>query len=153
MTYYDDKLQQGLEYQDFITKYFGLYSYSSKLWQNEVGENTIGMEIKFDNKFMNTGNIYIETHEKTNADNKEYIESGCLRKNSWLYLIGNYDVAFIFATKQLKAIYLKRSPNIVTTPTSKGFLLNTEESNNYSIHKIDFSEIENYTRLLGFKYK
>lgn len=142
MTYYDEKLQQGLEYQDFITKYFSLCCYSSKKWQNEAGENTLGMEIKFDDKLVDTGNVYIETHEKTNAENKDYVESGCLRKNSWLYLIGNYKLAFIFSTKQLKAIYLKRSPKTVTTLTSKGYLLNLEEANNYSISKVYFRDAD-----------
>lgn len=134
--YYAEKLQEGLEYQDFVTKYFSLCCYSSKKWQNEQGENTLGMEIKYDKVLERTGNVYIETHEKTNKDNEDFVESGCLRTNSWLYLIGNYTFAYVFSTKQLKNMFEKHVFAEKEIGTSKGFLLSSNEAHKYCIHEI-----------------
>jgi hypothetical protein len=136
--YYKEKLQEGLEYQDFVTKYFSLCCYSSKKWQNEQGENTLNMEIKYDKVLDKTGNVYIETHEKTNADNAKFVESGCLRTNSWLYLIGNYTFAYVFSTKQLKNMYEKHVFTEKEIGTSKGFLINSEDAHKYSINEVLF---------------
>ena len=109
--YYNEKLQQGLEYQDFIFEQLKkmndmplfLGAYSSKKYQYEKGESLSGLEIKFDDKLSVTGNLFIETFEKTDAANKNYVRSGIMRcGNSWLYLIGNYKEAFIFSVSQLR---------------------------------------------------
>ena len=53
-----------------------LKCYSSKKYQNAKGESSAGMEIKFDDKRKNTGNLYIEYAEKSNPSNKSCIPSG-----------------------------------------------------------------------------
>ena len=93
--YYVKKLEEGLEFQDVATT--ALYqrgivvvAYSSRRWQNERGENMLGAEIKRDGKFRQTGNLYIETAEKSHPDNPAYVPSGIMRSdNSWLYVIGD----------------------------------------------------------------
>jgi hypothetical protein len=109
--YYKEKLEQGLAYQDFVVEQLykhglPLIAYSSKKYQNEIGENKAGFEIKFDNNILKYGNIYFETAEKSNSNNLQFIPSGIFRNdNTWLYVIGDYDNIYILSKKQLKKIY------------------------------------------------
>lgn len=141
--YYSEKLQQGLEFQDFITdlliKEIGisLSSYSSKKFQNAVGENKQGFEIKFDNRMIETGNIYIEVKEKAHPDNANYVDSGIFRNdNTWLYLIGNYTTVYIFGKSLLKLMYKSGKYKEVQISTSIGFLLPVEVADKYCLRKI-----------------
>jgi hypothetical protein len=141
--YYNEKLQEGLEYQDFITDLLinelgiSLSSYSSKKFQNSIGENRQGFEIKFDNRMIDTGNIYIEVKEKSNPDNANYVDSGIFRNdNTWLYLIGNYDSVYIFGKKHLILMYEKNTYKQVTTSTSIGFLLPVTDAEKYCLKKL-----------------
>lgn len=133
--YYKGKLEAGLEYQDFIAEQLRKGSpciivgpYSSKKYQNEFGESMSGIEIKYDMMMKKTGNLYFEVAEKSNADLPEYTASGIMRDdNTWLYLIGDYERAFLFSKKQLQRIYLQDKYHAVRgiqkrqTPTSIGF--------------------------------
>lgn len=132
---YKQNFERGLEYQDFVAdrllKGYGIAvnAYSSRKYQQEYGESASGIEIKFDAKSINSENLYIETAEKTNVSNAEYVSSGIFREdNSWLYLIGNYKEAYLFSKEQLKRIYHsknlweKRGIREVETGTSQGFL-------------------------------
>jgi len=147
--YYKEKLKQGTEFQDFVIdiliKELGLVLsvYTSKKYQWKHGENRQGIEIKFDNLYENTGNIYIETAEKTNKDNPKYIKSGIYRDdNTWLYLIGNYKIIYIFSKKMLKGLYSSNSYlRKIETPTSQGFLLEKTKVEKYCA-KIIYPEEE-----------
>lgn len=133
--YYDEKLKDGLEYQDFIADQLRkadpciiIGAYSSRKYQLEHGESMSGIEIKYDMKMKSTGNLYIETAEKSNALISDYTPSGIMRDdNTWLYLIGDYEEAFLFSKKQLKMIYAdeknyhKRGIVKRQTDTSIGF--------------------------------
>ena len=72
--YYRDSLEKGLEYQDYVCKLLlselaiPLSVMSSRKYQLSVGENLQGIEIKFDDKLKQTGNIYIEISEKSHPD-------------------------------------------------------------------------------------
>lgn len=104
---YAENMKKGLEYQDFIVHRLmreGLFIgiYTSRKYQFEYGESASGIEIKFDGKLQETGNLYFETAEKANASNLEYVSSGIMRQdNTWAYLIGDYHEAFLFSKKQL----------------------------------------------------
>ena len=152
--YYKEKLEAGLEYQDFVVdklrKYdpaFIVNAYSSKKWQQEKGESSSGLEIKHDMLMKKTGNIYIEVAEKSNPDNVDYVPSGIYRDdNTIFYLIGDYEQAFLFSKYQLQRLYecesSHKSRNIkkVQTPTSKGFLYPIEDAlRGYCIYKYNFS--------------
>ena len=142
---YKEMLEKGLQFQDFVTdiliKEIGisLSSYSSVKYQNLKGENKQGFEIKFDDKYCTTGNLYIEISEKTNANNKNYIDSGIFRKdNTWLYIIGNYNELFIFSKKHLILMYESKKNKEVETPTSRGMLIKKEDAEKYCIRKLTY---------------
>ena len=131
---YKEKLDKGLQYQDFV--YEQLYNigistvvYSSKIYQFKIGENKAGIEIKFDDRMKDTGNIYFEVAEKSNANNKDFVPSGIFRSdNTWLYVIGDYSIIYVFPKKLLQHIYnrqhyIKAGGRLVEIKTSKGFVL------------------------------
>lgn len=140
--YYKEKMEAGLEYQDFIadqlrkaTPCMILGAYSSRRYQYEKGESASGIEIKHDMLMKQTGNLYIEVAEKSNEDIPDYTPSGIMRNdNTWLYLIGDYEQAFLFSKEQLKMVYADRKRwNLrgikpVQTPTSIGFLYPIESA-------------------------
>lgn len=133
--YYKEKLEAGLEYQDFIADQLRkaepciiVCAYGSRRWQNEHGESASGIEIKLDLNIQKTGNLYIEVAEKSSAELRDYTPSGILRRdNTWLYLIGDYEQAFLFSKTQLQMVYADekrwgvRGIRRRQTPTSIGF--------------------------------
>jgi hypothetical protein len=141
--YYENKLEEGLQFQDKVTK--ELYQrgivvigYASQKYQNKCGENMLGAEIKRDGLFRDTGNLYIETAEKSNPNNAEYVPSGIYRKdNSWLFVIGDEKTIYIFSTKYLQMLEYKFEKKI--KETSKGFLMPIKEANKYCIRKIEIT--------------
>jgi hypothetical protein len=145
--YYKEKLNQGLFYQDKVMEELykhgiPLISYSSKEYQNMIGENKAGIEIKNDSKFRETGNFYIEVAEKSNEINKEYFPSGIYRNdNTWLYIIGDTKGFFIFSKKQLRLLEQSKKYKEVRIPTSKGFLFPIQDAMKlYSLKEIEFKE-------------
>ena len=126
---YAQKLSEGLAYQDFVIERLyeaglPIISYSSKKYQHEVGENKAGIEIKNDQKFRQSGNFYVETAEKSNAENQYFVVSGIYRNdNTWLYILGDYETIYVFSKDQLKILHRKGRFKLVETKTSQGFLL------------------------------
>jgi len=139
---YKEKFEAGIQYQDWVIERLydvGLpvISYSSKKYQNLIGENKAGLEIKFDRNWIKTGNLYIEIAEKSNANNLNYIDSGIFRNdNTWLYLIGDYTKIFILSKKFLKILFEKKKYREVSNCTSKGFLLPVKDAEKYYAIKI-----------------
>lgn len=141
-TYYAGKLQSGFEFQDFVAIEFAkigipITNFSSKKLQSKIGENLQGYEIKNDEMFRRTGNLWIETHEKTESmrnNGIEYFESGILRAdNTKFYVIGDYLGVFLIQKKVLKKMhekgkYRKLENNM---KTSRGFLLPTADAIEY----------------------
>ena len=110
---YQDRLPVGQRFQDHcalqVMKNLNipLVNLQSKDYQFKIGENLQGFEIKYDQSFANTNNLYIETEHRVSPD-QEYYKGGILRDdNSWLYCIGNYEVIYIFSKK-----FLRRSASI-----------------------------------------
>jgi len=111
--------QVGLEYQDFVCIELAkqniiLQNIGSKLYQLTVGENLQGFEIKYDERCTDTGRLSIEVAEKSRADaNLPWTPSGIMRNdNTWLYIQGNRQVAYIFAKKWLLLYLFKKKPKI-----------------------------------------
>lgn len=134
MNYYGQMLEKGLTYQKFVTQYyldeFDMFfvDYSPK--DQIKGENSIGFEIKYDMKMETTGNVWIETHERSDII-KPHFPSGILREdNTWIYIIGNYKIAYIFSKEQLKRRYLPiiTDRKLNKMQTSYGFLLSILEA-------------------------
>lgn len=139
--YYKVQLENGLQFQDFCIDAawtligLAVVQYGSRLYQQTLGESRTGVEIKYDQKFSKTGNLWIECSEKANQRPGNYIESGINRNdNTWLYFIGDYDTIFIFAKTMLMGLsqsgrYLMRENN---TKTSVGFLLPAKDAERYA---------------------
>ena len=150
--YYREKLNQGLNYQDFVVEELykvglPIISYSSKEYQIMIGENKAGLEIKNDQLFRKTGNFYIETAEKSKAENRDYVKSGIYRNdNTWLYLMGDFNEIFVFSKKQLQILERSNKYKTVKTPTSKGFLLPATDAKKHYAIKIIKVEIKEESR-------
>lgn len=139
--YRQNKIESGQVYQDFIcdlllqTIGLPVVQYASRLYQTQIGESRTGVEIKHDEKYAKTGNLWIEVAEKARPRAGDYAESGIRRgDNSWLYVIGNYDIVFIFAKTILCALadsgrYPIRENG---TATSRGFLLPDPHAKRYA---------------------
>lgn len=151
--YYKEKLEQGLQYQDFVTDLLlkeialPISSYASREYQAKKGENAQGVEIKCDSKMAETGNIYIEVAEKTHPDNPAFVPSGMYRAdNTWLYVIGDYTVVYIFSKKFLRLMHetgkypSREAGPPGKKPTSKGFLLSKAQTERYCIKSIQISQ-------------
>lgn len=153
--YYSGKLKQGEEYQDFVTDYLRkmtpciiMMNYSSRKYQYEHGESANGLEVKYDGRLHETGNLYIEVLEKSDPYLQNYTPSGIMRDdNTWLYLIGDYEQAFIFSKKHLRELYedhlnQRRRLEMRKIDTSQGFLLKAdgEPCKRICIMHIRFSE-------------
>lgn len=148
--YYEEKLSQGLEFQDFVIDNIDIpiILYASKKYQDNKGESRCGIEIKHDMLFRKTGNLYIETAEKSNADNINFVPSGIYRKdNTWLWIIGDYETVYFLAKEQLKTL----DKNVIDgkdvfihkiKDTSKGFLLPIE----YAINRKYIFRIYNFNK-------
>lgn len=139
--YYQRKLEQGLQFQDVVTQALYLrgivvVGYASRQWQVQKGENFLGAEIKRDGYFRQTGNLYLETAEKSHPDNKDYIPSGIFRRdNSWLFVIGDERTIYIFSIKYLRKLAGRYQP--VIKATSKGVLMPIKEAERYCIRKLE----------------
>lgn len=135
--YRDRAMEDGLRYQDFVVelclKSIGLVIVccSSRKYQLSVGESQTGTEIKLDRNLASTGNLWIEVAEKARPREGDYARSGIYRDdNSWLYIIGNYEIVYIFEKKKLKDLCEARRDKFPLhenrTKTSRGFLLHKD---------------------------
>lgn len=141
--YRQTKLESGLCYQDFVvdlllqTLGLAVVQYSSKLYQQTVGESRTGVEIKHDEIYAKSSRLWIEIAEKAMPRPGPYVSSGILRDdNTWLYIIGDYNVVFIFGKVTLRALHAsKRYPVIENgTRTSQGFLLPDDVAQRVALH-------------------
>lgn len=132
-------IETGQAYQDFVVDAcwtllgLAVVQYSSKLYQQTVGESRTGVEIKNDRKFQSTGNLWIELAEKARPRNGDYAQSGINRDdNTWLYCIGDYDTIFIFQKNLLKMLAQRYGQRENHTATSVGYLLPVADAEKYA---------------------
>jgi len=136
---------EGKEYQDFVSlecckRGMPIIMFQSQKYQYANGENTNGYEIKFDGRYKETKNLYIEIAEKSHPNNPKFAPSGIFRKdNTWLYLIGDYAKLFIFTRKKLVEL-AANGYEMKETPTSQGFLLSNTDAEKYAAKIIDFEQ-------------
>lgn len=140
--YRANKIESAVLFQDFTvdvllqTLGLAVVQYASRLYQLQVGESRTGVEIKHDEKYATTGNLWIEMAEKAVPRPGPYAPSGINRgDNTWLYVIGNYDIIFGFPKRFLQALaesgrYAKRENR---TKTSEGFLLPDVDARRYAV--------------------
>lgn len=132
-------IETGQAYQDFVVDAcwtllgLAVVQYSSKLYQQTVGESRTGVEIKNDRKFQSTGNLWIELAEKARPRSGDYAQSGINRDdNTWLYCIGDYNTIFIFQKNLLKMLAPRYGQRENHTSTSVGFLLPVVDAEKYA---------------------
>jgi hypothetical protein len=139
--YYKAKLDGAKLYQDFVVDAawnllgLAIVQYSSELYQRTVGESRTGVEIKHDEQFTKTGNLWIELAEKARPRDGPYVPSGIYRQdNTWLYVIGDYDTMFFFAKTLLRALHQSARWQVIEnkTRTSEGFLLKSSDAEKYA---------------------
>lgn len=146
--YYKTQLERGLVYQDFVYEILSRHgintvAYGSKLFQFKLGENKAGIEIKFDGN-LKTGNLYIETEEKSNANNPFFVKSGIYRDCNE-YVIGDYSTIFRLSTNVLRLCHESGQYREleIRMGTSRGFLFPQKEASRLAtaIYKTDAAGI------------
>ena len=139
------KQEKGLQFESYIMDYFAkhknisLSHYTTYQEQIDLGENRQGIEIKNDQRFQDTKNLFISVER-----DYSYVKypSGIYKNQSWLYVIGNQDVFYIFATKHLKQYYEHNKPQLfdgfksIKNGIEKGFLLSKKQAERICIEKI-----------------
>lgn len=145
--YYKQKLAAGIEYQDFVCLHLHslgivLQNMQSQKYQLKK-ENLLGLEIKFDDRFQKTGNLYIEISEKADPINKCFVPSGIYRDDgNWLYGIGDRREFFIFGKSFLRqidsAIDKRNWPGVERKQihTSKGFVIPGQQAIKWCLRHI-----------------
>ena len=130
---FKERLQEGLEYQDYVATILGkkgivISVYSSYKYQQQA-ESLQQVEIKLDKTYKRSGNLFIEVEE---GERKRKVLD-----ESKIYIVGDYDTIYIFATRHLKQYLAERKPSILTAnKTVKGFLLNPKDIEKLHIDKI-----------------
>jgi hypothetical protein len=137
--YRQAKTEDGLRYQDFVVDLlcremgFAVIQYVSRPYQYAVGESRTGVEIKLDEKYVTTRNLWIEVGEKARPRPGDYSPSGIDRPdNTWLYVIGDYSTVYAFPTRLLRAVRPRYQVIPNNRRTSIGFLLPEAHARKYA---------------------
>lgn len=157
--YRKEMLGISAEFQDFIMERMHvigtiLQPYTSVRGQLK-GENLLGLEIKNDRRYAETGNLCIEVAEKARPRDGDYVKSGIFRSdNTWLYGIGNQQTFFIFAKSTLRNTHASLRKNGIAgrnglfrwngffeyaNETSKGFCIPPAMAGTLYARKISFN--------------
>jgi len=130
--------EKGTAFETFVVAQLARFGYEVGLYETTheqftIGESRMGLEIKFDDQFAQTGNVYFEMAEKTRAQNRAFVPAGiCRADNSLLYGIGNRAEFFVFGKRTLQRVHEAFDRGLVpalkdyakrSTPTSQGFTL------------------------------
>lgn len=109
---------------------------AQKLW----GESTLGLEVKLDEGFRKSGNLFIETEERPTTS-QEWKPAGIYSiPPPWLYAIGDFFTLYLFATSFLRNAHrqngkFRRVEN--KTETGRGFLLPIGYANTWAAHILE----------------
>lgn len=133
--YYDSLRHIGEDYQAYISDIVLLHTgrslrtYSSEYMQR-FSENGAGVEIKLDRLAHKTGNVYIETAERTNTRH-DYVAGGVFRPGSHWLIIGDYLHAYqLRICPELRTAIEQAADDgrgrRITTTTSQGILVPVE---------------------------
>ena len=134
----------GWEQQDVVAfelqkRGWPICSYQSKAFQIALGENTVGLEIKLDQRWHETGNLYLEVFEKNDPNQPEWVKSG-ISLDPVLFCIGDRTRFWIFGTGVLRRLVKSGICQKTQTPTSKGFLLPVDEAIKHAVWDIEVSD-------------
>lgn len=147
--YYQQQLEESKEYQDFLTRELSkqgihIQCFSSRKYQWEIGESNNRIEIKYDREYATYGNLYIETHEKSDPKNLNYVLSGINRDGVLHWIQGDYGIAFMFSRKGL-CKYIDENKHRLrhkenSFKTSWGYILPKFDADRACIAKFRFND-------------
>jgi len=152
------KIESGKVYQDFVVDAcwnllgLAIVQYSSVVYQRHVGESKTGAEIKHDETFARSGNLWIEIEEKARPRPGPYASAGIYRNdNTWLYIIGNYDHVFIFQKTLLQILHRSGKCRVIenNTQTSRGFLLTEADAIKWAAAVLHPRASERISKVIG----
>ncbi len=115
----------------------GLYTTAHD--QHTKGESRGRVEIKFDRRLRDTGNLMIETRERRNSSgSSEWRDSGPYdAADPWFIAQGDEYTIWLFASSLLRLLHKQPRYQIVKTTTAEGFLLPLADADKYAIRRID----------------
>lgn len=105
---------------------------------NKNDANT-NIEVKYDRRYHQTGNLFIETGAKINKSESTFKRGGIMASANWRWLLtGDYRDLFMFKRSELKRLYTKHEhKNVREIPcgTALGFLLRPSQIRQFTIKK------------------
>lgn len=127
----------GATFLDFVVESawkagIAITPYGSRYYQFNRGETRTGVEIKFDGNFRETGQLYIETGEKRDPETGKTVLSGILRKDHWLYAVGDYETIFLFPSRLLRLLMKEKNYENFKNETMQGFFLPVGDAHKYA---------------------
>ncbi len=135
---YERDLRRGQEFQDHVVELFArelfipLSCFSHPKKQDEMGENLQGIEIKFDDRLRETGNLFIEYRERS-GPTSEWHDSGILgRPHVWGFAIGDYQRVFFFSVRLLVNLKNTGKYKDVSGSTARGYILPQADAEKYA---------------------
>ena len=151
------KQLQANRFEEFVYDYFNnewnipISHFVTKEAQYKRGENRQGFEIKNDQRYKDTGNLYISI--KRVYQHIEY-PSGIYRNTKTkqrLYIIGDENKFWIIATKQLRGYFEEKRPKEIKGFTHNdgieyGYLLRVNEADKMAVEVFDRA-LRNQTKL------
>lgn len=149
MNYEDNFKNELKQSREFVNYWIGVINRkmcwkltpvdSSKLQQTQLCDTQEGFEFKWDKKFEDTGNFWIEIEEKHHPDQEKYIPSGILRDdNTVFYCIGNFNILYFVPKRTLLTAYNSGKWTIRENnqKTSKGFLVSRINIQMWSVFEL-----------------
>lgn len=140
---YEANLSEAKHFEDFVHdtllhhKKIVSGMYRSKQYQINYGESATGVEVKLDKSFRLTGNLFIETDERSSVYD-EWRPAGIYHHSQpWLFAVGDTVSFWLFATKTLRNVKEHGDFRQVhnSSNTGIGFLLPTGKADFYSAWK------------------
>lgn len=125
-------------YEDYRAQNMAAHDELLRYWLHadlkEHGENRLGIEFKFDHKFRQTKNLYIEIAEKARPRDGDYAPAGVNRQdNTWLWVQGDQLGVWVFMKSRLRRACKSGDLRKVYTATSVGVLLPVAKANKIAV--------------------
>jgi hypothetical protein len=138
-------LGRGVVFEDHVCRELyraglPLQVYRSRDGQKLWGESTLGLEVKLDENFRETGNLFIETEERPTTA-QGWKPAGIYSvPPPWLYGIGDFFTLYLLATSFLRIAHerskqFRRVEN--KTQTGRGFLLPVDTATKWAAHILE----------------
>ena len=133
---YREKLEEGFEFEDFVLEQlwdlgWGTIAFRTRTAQVMRGENLGGFEIKRDGKFRETGNLFVETEERSTSESAWHAAGIDSPHKPRHLVIGDERRFWVLAVNVLQAIRDEGKCAHVRTDTACGFLLPTTRADRF----------------------